>query len=194
VSESKRRPDVALWAILGGFAMATVGLLFGLPAYLKSLEPHRFHGSYYQDSKAASDFELIGQDGQPVRLSDFKNKIVLLDFGFTHCPNICPMALANIAAVYRKLTPEEQARVQVLFVTVDPRRDTPEVLRGYVRFFDRSFIGLTGSAEQIETTKKEYGVYSEEIARPGGDYTVDHSAYLYILDRQHRLRLTYGAK
>jgi len=193
VSSPKRGPDLAIWLILAGFAILAAGIMIGLPAFLRSQEPYRFHGSHYYDSKVAPDFELIGHHGKPVRLKDFTGKMVLLEFGFTHCPNICPMELANTAAFYRKLTPEEREKVQVLFVTVDPERDTVEVLRDYVPFFDESFIGLTGTPEQIEAVKKEYGVYAKQVPIPGkdDDYTVDHSAHMYILDPQHRLRVTY---
>jgi protein SCO1/2 len=111
--------------------------------------------------------------------------VVLLDFGFTNCPNICPTTLANLANIHKTLPPEDQKHVQVLFVSVDPERDTPAVLKDYVQFFDSDFIGLTGSADQIATVAKAYGVDYEKSPEPGGPsgYGIQHSTGVFLLER-----------
>jgi protein SCO1 len=133
--------------------------------------------------------ELTGHDGKPRTLADFRGKVVVLFFGYTHCPDICPTTLADMAAVMKKLG-ADAARVQVLFVTVDPERDTPEVLAKYVPAFDPGFLGLWGDAAATQRAAKEFKIFYER--RPGGApgaYTVDHSAQSYVLDAQGRLRL-----
>ncbi len=133
--------------------------------------------------------ELNDHNGQRRTLDDFKGKVVVLFFGFTHCPDICPTTLADLAALLKKLGPDA-ARVQVLFVTVDPERDTPAVLANYVPAFDASFLGLSGDAAATQRVAREFRIVYEK--RPGGApgaYTVDHSSQLYVLDAQGRLRL-----
>lgn len=132
---------------------------------------------------------LTGHDGKPRTLEDFRGKVVVLFFGFTHCPDICPTTLADMAAVVKKLGPDA-ARVQVLFVTVDPERDTPEVLAKYVPAFDPAFLGLTGDLAATQRAAKEFKIFYEK--RPGGApgaYSVDHSAQSYVLDAKGQLRL-----
>jgi protein SCO1 len=132
--------------------------------------------------------DLTDHNGQPRTLADFRGKVVTVFFGFTHCPDVCPTTLAAMAQVVRELGPDAQ-RVQVLFVTVDPERDTPEVLRQYVPSFDSRFLGLTGDAAAIARAAKEFKVYYQKQALPGGSYSMDHSAGTYILDASGRLRL-----
>ena len=118
----------------------------------------------------------------------------MLFFGFTHCPDACPTTLAELAAVAKELGPDAE-RMQVLIVTVDPERDTPEALRQYVPAFNPSFLGLYGTPAETTATAKEFKVYVQKQAQPGGSYTVDHSAGTFIFDREGRLRLfaNYGA-
>ena len=132
---------------------------------------------------------LTGHDGKPRSLADFRGKLVVLSFGYTHCPDVCPTTLADMASVMKQLTPDA-ARVQVLFVTLDPERDTREVLAEYVPAFDPAFLGLYGDAAATQKAAKEFKIYYEK--RPGsapGAYTVDHSAQSYVLDTQGRPRL-----
>jgi protein SCO1 len=112
----------------------------------------------------------------------------VLFFGFTHCPDACPTTLAELATVARELGPDAQ-RMQVLVVTVDPERDTPELLRQYVPSFNPAFLGLYGTAEETAAVAKEFKVYVQKQQQPGGGYTVDHSAGTFVLDKQGRLRL-----
>ncbi|HEX5092566.1 MAG TPA: SCO family protein [Burkholderiales bacterium] len=132
---------------------------------------------------------LADHTGKARRLEDFRGKAVVLFFGFTHCPDVCPTTLADMAQVMRQLGPLAD-RVQVLFVTVDPERDTQAALASYVTAFDPRFLGLRGDAEATRAAAKEFKVYYEK--RPGktpGEYTVDHSAQTYVFDPQGRLRL-----
>jgi protein SCO1/2 len=133
-------------------------------------------------------FELKDFDGRTRRLEDFRGKALVMFFGFTQCPDVCPTTLADIAEALKKLAPEDAKRVQVLFVTVDPERDTPELLKKYVTAFDPSFLGLYGDAAATQRTAKEFKVYYEK-RKQGDSYTVDHSAQTYVIDPQGRLRL-----
>ncbi len=135
---------------------------------------------------------LTDQNGRPRSLQDFRGKVVVLFFGYTHCPDVCPTTLAEMAQVMKKLGPEAD-RVQVLFVTVDPERDTPAVLSRYVPAFDPRFLGLYGDAEATRRAAKEFKVFYEvKKGEAHGEYTVDHSAGTYVLDTKGRLRLFVG--
>ncbi|MEX2240611.1 MAG: SCO family protein [Burkholderiales bacterium] len=132
---------------------------------------------------------LTDHHGKPRRLEDWRGKAVVVFFGFTHCPDVCPTTLADMAQVMRRLGADAE-RVQVVFVTVDPERDTQEALAKYVPAFDPRFLGLRGSLEATRAVAKEFKVYFEK--RPGetpGAYSVDHSAQSYVIDPQGRLRL-----
>ncbi|MGW8182966.1 MAG: SCO family protein [Burkholderiales bacterium] len=140
------------------------------------------------------DFELTDHNGRVRTLADFRGKVVTVFFGFTHCPDVCPTVLAEMAQVMRELGPDAD-KVQVLFVTVDPERDTPEVLRRYVPAFYPGFLGLYGDADAIARTAREFKIVYQKQALPGGGYSVDHSAGTYIYDPRGRLRLyaSYGS-
>ena len=131
--------------------------------------------------------DLTDHDGKPRRLEDFRGKAVVLFFGFTHCPDICPTTLAETAAAVKKLGADSD-RVQVLFVTIDPERDTAEALRKYVTAFDPRFLGLRGDAQATQRTAKEFKVFYEK-RKTGDTYSMDHSGQTYVLDPQGRLRL-----
>ena len=134
-------------------------------------------------------FELVDHSGKLRRLDDFRGKVVVMFFGFTHCPDVCPMTLVEFNAALEQLGEGAQS-VQVLFVTVDPERDTPEVLGAYVTAFNVDFLGLTGSADQIAEVAREFRIVYRKVegSRPGS-YSVDHSAGTYIFDRAGRIRL-----
>ena len=131
--------------------------------------------------------ELPDTAGRVRRLEDFRGKAVVLFFGFTHCPDVCPTTLADIAGALKALGPDAE-RVQVLFVSVDPERDTPELLDKYVRAFDARIVALRGDLAATQRTAKEFKIYFEK-RKQGDSYTVDHSAQSYVLDPQGRLRL-----
>lgn len=131
--------------------------------------------------------ELTDHTGKPRRLEDFRGKAVVLFFGFTHCPDICPTTLADIAGAVKSLGPDAE-RVQVLMVSVDPERDTQDSLAKYVTAFDPRFLGLRGDLAATQKVAKEFKIYFEK-RKQGASYTVDHSAQSYVIDPQGRLRL-----
>jgi protein SCO1 len=137
----------------------------------------------------ARDFQLVDHNGQPRSLKDFRGKIVVLFFGYTQCPDVCPTTMAEVAEAKKLLGPDG-SRVQGLFVTLDPERDTPEVLKAYMENFDPGFLALRGTPDQLAALAKEYKIYYKKV--PGStptSYTMDHSAASYVYDPQGRLRL-----
>jgi protein SCO1/2 len=131
--------------------------------------------------------ELTDHTGKPRRLEDWRGKVVVLFFGFTHCPDICPTTLAEISSSIRQLGPDAD-RVQVLLVSVDPERDTQEALAKYVTAFDPRFLGLRGDLAATRKVAAEFKIYFEK-RKQGEGYTVDHSGQSYVIDPQGRLRL-----
>jgi len=131
---------------------------------------------------------LADHNGKPRTLADFQGKVVVIFFGFTQCPDVCPTTLAEMAKVVKELGADGD-KLQVLFVSVDPERDTRELLRQYVTAFHPSFLGLAGDAEATARTAKEFKVYVQKQPLKSGGYSVDHSAGTFILDQQGRLRL-----
>jgi protein SCO1/2 len=137
----------------------------------------------------ANDFALIDHTGKQRTLADFKGKAVLVFFGFMNCPDVCPTTMAEMAGVMKELGAEAD-RVQVLFITVDPERDTPELLAKYVPAFDPRFLGLTGDKAAIEKVAKEFRVfYQKSPGKEPGSYSMDHTAGSYVFDPQGRVRL-----
>ena len=136
---------------------------------------------------AGGDFVLQGPEG-PIALADFRGKVVFLYFGYTFCPDVCPTALSLLAQALSGLTPDELERAQGMFVSVDPERDTMEVLKAYPPFFHPKIVGVTGSAEQVAQVAKQYGA-SYMKQKPDGDapYSVDHSSFTYLIDTQGKL-------
>lgn len=133
--------------------------------------------------------DLTDHTGTPRTLADFRGKLVVLFFGYTQCPDVCPTTLATMAEVMKQLGPDAE-RVQVVFVTLDPERDSQKVLSGYVTAFDPRFIGLYGDADATTRTAKEFKVFVQKSAGSSpSNYTVDHTASTYVLDGQGRLRL-----
>jgi protein SCO1 len=131
--------------------------------------------------------ELADTSGRVRHLEDFRGKAVVVFFGFTHCPDVCPTTLADLARVMQDLGPDAD-RTQVLFITVDPERDTPDDLDKYVHAFDSRFIALRGDSQQTARVAKEFKIYYEK-RKQGSTYTIDHSAQSYVIDPQGRLRL-----
>ena len=137
----------------------------------------------------AQDFALTDQTGKPRTLTDFRGKVVVVFFGYVHCPDVCPTTLVELRDVVEKLG-DDGKRVQVVFVTVDPERDTPQLLADYMPVFHPSFLALYGSLEQTARVAKEFKVFYQKV--PGsapGDYTVDHTAGIYVFDPKGRVRL-----
>lgn len=143
-----------------------------------------FYGSDIRAENIGGDFTLLGHDGQQKRLSDYKGKVVALFFGYTHCPDVCPTNLLTMADALKQLG-DQAHQVQVLFVSVDPERDTPQLLANYVPVFDPSFVGLTVQPEHeadLVMIKQQYKIVSQKVEREDGGYLVDHSAGIYLID------------
>jgi len=174
-----RRRFAILFAV---FALVVAGACSDAP------EQPRFKLTDVTGASFGKALELTDHNGQRRTLADFKGKAVAVFFGFTHCPDVCPTTLVEMASVMKELGPASD-RLQVLFVTVDPERDTAEVLGRYVPAFHPSFLGLTGTAEEIARTAKEFKIFFQKQKLPSGGYTMDHSAGTYILDGDGRLRL-----
>jgi protein SCO1/2 len=165
-----------LTAIAGMLALVVAGLaLFWQPELPERPLPRAAIA-------AGGDFTLQSAAG-PVSLNDYRGKLVLVYFGYTFCPDICPTSLAATAEGLKQLTPEELAKVGMIFVSVDPKRDTPERLKEYAEFFHPAIVGVTGTAEQIAGIAKRYGVFYDEqkVDTAGGGYVVDHSSDTFIV-------------
>jgi protein SCO1/2 len=143
----------------------------------------------------AKDFALTDQNGRSRSLKEFAGKVVVLFFGYTHCPDVCPTAMSEMAEV-KKLLGKDGERLQGLFVTVDPERDTPAVLKAYIANFDPSFLALYTTPEKLKTLAKDYRIYYKKVAGPSPDsYSMEHSAGCYVYDTRGKLRLytRYGS-
>jgi protein SCO1/2 len=148
-----------------------------------------FKGSDITGTHLGKDLSMIDQDGRPRTLADYAGKVKVVFFGFTNCPDVCPTALAELAQVMQELG-SDASRVQVMMITVDPERDTPEVLKQYVQTFNPSFVGLTGTPEQVKQAATSFKVYYAKVmAKNGTDYSMDHSAAFYLLDGKGEARV-----
>jgi protein SCO1/2 len=138
----------------------------------------------------ASDFALIDHTGQPRTLADYRGKAVVVFFGYMYCPDVCPTTMAEMGAVMEQMGPAAE-QVQVLFITVDPERDTPEKLAEYVPAFDKRFVGLTAKdKESFDKVMKEFKVFYEKVpGKEPGSYTMNHTSGSYVFDPQGRIRL-----
>lgn len=165
-------------------ALAVIALLPGCDASGPKFKSTDITGAPYGVA-----FSLAGHDGRRHGLEGFRGKVVVLFFGYTHCPDVCPTTLAEMAGVLRSLGPQAD-HVQMLFMTLDPERDTQDVLAKYVPAFHPAFLGLYGDVATTRSVAKEFKVFFEK--RPGsnpGEYTVDHSSQSYVFDTKGRLRL-----
>lgn len=147
-----------------------------------------FKGSDITGSHLGQKWTLTGMDGKTYTPADFKDKVLLVVFGFTQCPDVCPTSLAEIAQAM-KLLGDQASRVQVLLISVDPERDTPEVLRSYVTGFDSRFLGLTGTPDQVKQAAAAFKAYYAKAASANGNYNMDHSANFYLLDAKGESRV-----
>ena len=136
----------------------------------------------------ARQLSLKDVDGRQRSLAEFKGKVLFVFFGFTQCPDVCPTTMAELAEVRRRLGPDGD-RVQGIFISIDPARDTPQVLKGYLQAMDPSFVGLTGSTEQIEAAAREFKVFFQKVPTSEGNYTMDHTAGAYVFDPEGHVRL-----
>ncbi|HZS63113.1 MAG TPA: SCO family protein [Xanthobacteraceae bacterium] len=146
-----------------------------------------------QSASIGGPFQLVDQNGKSVTERDLKGKPFLVFFGYTHCPDVCPTTLFDMTELYRRLGPDAD-KVAALFVTVDPERDTKALLKDYMSNFDPHIRGLTGSQQAIEAVEKEYHVYARKIPTPGGGYTMDHTALVYLMDKEGRFVAPFDIK
>jgi len=138
-------------------------------------------------AQIGGSFKLVDHRGKARTDVDFRGKLMLVYFGYSYCPDICPMGLSAMSQALKTLTPDQQINIQPLFITVDPERDTPQHLAVYVQNYHKTFIALTGSLKAIESAKKAYRVHSQKaIHEDTVDYLVDHSSIIYLMDRQGR--------
>jgi protein SCO1/2 len=154
-----------------------------------------FQGVDITGANYAGRLELPDVDGRPRSLAEFKGKVTVVFFGYTQCPDVCPTTMAELAEVKRALGPDG-AKVQGVFVSIDPERDTPELLKAYVANFDPGFVALRGSLEQTKAAAQEFKVfYAKAPGKTPGSYSMDHTAGSFVFDRQGRVRLfeRYGA-
>lgn len=176
--------------IIGGAILVGISVYFlGLQAFEESKQ---FRGSAIGDpAPKAFDFELQEPDGTPFRMSEQQGKVVLIYLGYTNCPDYCPATLGKFKSVAEQLD-EDAANVDFVFITVDPDRDSPEVIGAYMDRFSSDFIGLTGSMDELETVWKNYGAgrYIENVDSDLG-YVVSHSTRVWVVDKQGLLRITF---
>ena len=146
-------------------------------------------GTETHDGRIGGDFTLSSSSG-PVSLSDYDGQLKLLFFGYAHCPDVCPLTMANIKVALKQLDEPERQQVKTLFISVDPERDTKEHLDQYVQFFDSSFVGLTGSKQEIDQVVRQYGAFYriEKESEADENYTVSHSARLYLIGKDDQIK------
>ncbi|OZA30862.1 MAG: SCO family protein [Hydrogenophilales bacterium 17-61-9] len=176
--------------LISAFALAVFGLVGCQPA-----APPAFQATDITGATFARDFRLTDHNGAVRTLADFKGKAVAVFFGYIHCPDVCPTTLSDFSAALKQLGPQAE-QVQVIFVTLDPQRDTPDVLKQFVPAFNPTFLGMFADAEGLRQLAREYKVvYQKTSVKGADDYLIDHSAGTYLYDPQGRLRLLmpYGS-
>jgi protein SCO1/2 len=168
------------------FAAFAIALALCLSACSK---PASFQNTDVTGLRYAEDFALTDHNGVPRNLASFRGKVVLVFFGYTQCPDVCPTTMAELAGVMKELGPQAD-QVQVLFITVDPERDTQQLLAEYVPAFDKRFLGLRGDAAATAKVAKEFKVFYAKVpGKQPGSYSMDHTAGSYVFDKEGKVRL-----
>ena len=175
---------LGIFILLGLVAMGTI--LFR--------KPPAFRGTTYGEPyPVAPEIELTRSDGSSLRLSEMRGEVVLLFFGYTSCPDVCPTTMAELNQALGKLDQGDEKQVQVLFVTVDPERDEPERVQEYVNHFNSSFIGLSGTVSQLAKVWNDYGVFREIVDGESAlGYLVNHTARVTLIDRNGNMRISFS--
>ena len=163
-----------LWLMVGLVAMGMVVLIW------RQSEPDKVASTPL--GSIGGPFTLAGTDGKPFASSKLNGKPAAMFFGFTHCPDVCPTTLARLARLRKQLGQGDDA-LSIVFVTVDPERDTPAEVGNYLKLFNTPVVGLTGTPAQVEQVKKQFGIDSRKVEQPGGGYSVDHTAAVILLDK-----------
>ena len=171
---SLSRLRIALWLMVGIVALGVIVLIWRQSAPQQAASTPL--------GNIGGPFTLAGADGKAFASSKLNGKPAALFFGFTHCPDVCPTTLARLARLRRQLGQGEDA-LSIVFISVDPERDTPAAVADYMSLYDTPIIGLTGTPAQIEQVKKQFGVFSRKVEQPGGSYSVDHTASVILLDK-----------
>ena len=172
-------------------SIAGVAVLVALALLKVVIPPYKYQGSLIDPPVLAADFTLTDTVGNPFKLSSQRGKLLMVYFGFTNCPDECPLTMANFARLRKSLGGNEDS-VRFLLITVDPERDTREQIRSYLDKFDPALIGLTGTPAELAQVWKDYGVYvSIPEHQPGESYDVEHTSRIYLIDPQGNWRLTY---
>lgn len=186
--------NTTLSSVVGWARRSSLPVLTGLFAMLLvacdiAAPPRKFNHVDITGATYARELALTDHTGKARTLDDFKGKVIVVFFGFTQCPDVCPTTLSELAGVVKQFGPEGE-RIQVLFVTVDPERDTRELLAAYVPNFNANFLGLFGDPAATEKVTREFKVHVAKVpGRTPGSYTVDHTAGSYVFDKQGRIRL-----
>ncbi len=184
MTQQTTRIVTVIAAFLGGLAIFSVAI-FMVAGRLPTPIP--------APSAIGGPFSLVDQTGKPVTEADLKGKPSLMFFGFTHCPDICPTALFDMTQLYKALG-RDADKLQAYFVSVDPERDTPAILKEYLSSFDPRLRGLTGDPAAIAAMEKAYRVYSKKVPLDGGGYTMDHTALVYLMDKEGRFVAPFNLK
>ena len=171
---SLARLRLLLWAVVGLAVIGAAVLLW------KQSEPQQ--ASQSAIGTIGGPFTLTASDGKPFTSSRLSGKPAAIFFGFTHCPDVCPTTLARMAKLRRQLGRGDEA-LSIVFISVDPERDSPAAVGDYVGLFETPVLGLTGTPAQVEQVKKLFGIYSRKVEQPGGGYSVDHTAAVMLMDR-----------
>ena len=185
---AQRRPFRVL-PVLGAFLCGLV-LVFGAIIHISGRSPSAIGPAI---AAVGGPFHLEDQNGQPVSDEDMKGRPFLVFFGFAHCPDVCPTTLLEMSEVVRQLG-KDADRIGALFITVDPERDTPAALKDYLSSFDPHLRGLTGDPAAVNATIKAYRVYAKKVPLEGGDYTMDHTAVVYLMDKDGHFVAPFNLK
>jgi len=179
-----------LFVGLGSFLII---LLVGVATFIFA-KPDTFRGTTYAEPyPVAPDIQLTRSDGSTFQLGKMRGNVVLLFFGYTSCPDVCPTTLAELKLALSKFSPADATRVKVLFVTVDPDHDTPQRVQEYVNNFNTAFIGLSGSQAELEKIWQGYGIYREIVQdQSAAGYTVNHTARITLIDEQGNMRVSFS--
>lgn len=176
------RLRIVLWALVAVAAIGAIVLMWRQSA------PDQPPATDFASS-VGGPFTLTASDGTPFPSTKLNGKPAALFFGFTHCPDVCPTTLARLAKLRRQLGKGDDA-LSIVFISVDPERDTPAEIANYLQLFDTPVIGLTGTPAQVEQVKKQYGIFSQKVEQPAGGYSVDHTASVILLDRNGQFAAT----
>jgi len=178
-----QRLRIALWLLVGLVAAGLVVFLW------KQAETEQPAFSQTSLGTIGGPFTLTASSGKPFTSAQLNGKPAAVFFGFTHCPDVCPTTLARLTKLRRELGKGDDA-LSIVFISVDPERDTPAEVDTYMKLYDTPVIGLTGTPAQIDQVKKQYGIFSRKVSQPGGGYSVDHTATVILLDRNGQFSST----